>query len=1014
MSFRKFKFISPGVFVNEIDNSQLPREGAAIGPVVIGRAQQGPGMVPIKVNSFDEFVQTFGNPVPGAVGGDAWRYGDRTAPTYAAYAAQAWLRNNTPLTFVRLLGRAHSDAGSAGYAGWQTTNLGPNTTAEDSGGAYGLFIVEGTGTISSINGQDAPNDDPGGGCGSTFNEGTLAAVWYCDVGSIELSGTRSGAGAGNLTECSGASSFFNPVDANLTFKAVIKDGNGAVQRDATFDFTPTSPNFIRKVFNTTPSLTNSSIMSSTASYWLGESYEGWLSNVPLSSSRQGGPAVELSDPQGKLIGISGSIASNTHGIILALGAPNATVKGSNFKVTSTKALNAVTGWFIGQDFGTPEIFNAQQKQRLFRLASRHGGEDVQSTVKVSIQDIKRSTDPYNEFGTFSVVLRDIKDTDSAPIIVEQYTNCNLNPASDSYVAKKIGNTYFTWSDEGRRYQEYGDYPNQSKYVRVEMNTDVDRGVINTETLPFGVYGPIRYLGFAASGTTCRSFDNEDDVSGVGGTFVMSGSGIGHHGTAFVSGTYDAVSDVVNARFKFPALHLRASSSQGNLGDPKDAYWGADTTYKGNKFNESTLDVLRGRAAAISNQDIDSDYTEYSWVFTLDDIRNEGINSANTAQSALKQDAVYMSGSRARKSSYTAHTGSTYLTASYNNVLAAGWDRFTTCMYGGFDALDIREREAFNNTRALSSDKTALTSYAFNSVKMAMDSVRDSERIEMNLVAMPGVTNNSLNRSLIRMAEDRGDTLAIVDLQGGYKPDTEDSSSVATRIGSVDDTVNNARDTLKVNSSYGCAYYPWLQIRDTINQTSLWAPPSIAALGTMAYSETTSQLWFAPAGFTRGGLTANNTAGIPVINVRQKLTSKERDKLYDANINPIASFPAEGIVIFGQKTLQVTPSAMDRINVRRLLIFLKKQISRMAATVLFDQNVDVTWNRFISLAEPFLKQVKAGLGLTAYKFILDSTTTTPDLIDRNIMYAKIIVQPARAIEFIALDFVITNSGASFED
>ena len=145
-----------------------------------------------------------------------------------------------------------------------------------------------------------------------------------------------------------------------------------------------------------------------------------------------------------------------------------------------------------------------------------------------------------------------------------------------------------------------------------------------------------------------------------------------------------------------------------------------------------------------------------------------------------------------------------------------------------------------------------------------------------------------------------------------------------------------------------------------------------------------------------------------------MTSKDRDKLYEANINPIATFPAEGIVVFGQKTLQITPSALDRVNVRRLLIYVKRQVSYMASRLLFDQNVQVTWDRFTNQVIPFLSSVKQRLGLEDFKVILDKTTTTPDLIDRNIMYAKIFLKPARAIEFIALDFVITDSGASFED
>ena len=151
-----------------------------------------------------------------------------------------------------------------------------------------------------------------------------------------------------------------------------------------------------------------------------------------------------------------------------------------------------------------------------------------------------------------------------------------------------------------------------------------------------------------------------------------------------------------------------------------------------------------------------------------------------------------------------------------------------------------------------------------------------------------------------------------------------------------------------------------------------------------------------------------------MSVSERLTSKERDTLYEANINPIASFPSSGLVVFGQKTLQERQSALDRINVRRLVIFLKKQISILSTQVLFEQNVPTTWNRFKSLVEPFLANVKVQFGVTDYKLILDETTTTPDLVDQNILYAKIMVKPARAIEYIAIDFVVASTGASFDD
>lgn len=161
------------------------------------------------------------------------------------------------------------------------------------------------------------------------------------------------------------------------------------------------------------------------------------------------------------------------------------------------------------------------------------------------------------------------------------------------------------------------------------------------------------------------------------------------------------------------------------------------------------------------------------------------------------------------------------------------------------------------------------------------------------------------------------------------------------------------------------------------------------------------------GFNRGGLTQGNS-GLRVVDVREKLVSKQRDKLYEVSINPIASFPSEGIVVFGQKTLQAVPSALDRINVRRMVLFLKKEISKISAGLLFEPNVEATWSRFIAQAKPLFERVQAGFGIAEFKIVLDKTTTTPEAVDRNIMYGKLFIKPVYSIEFIGLDMIITNT------
>ena len=266
--------------------------------------------------------------------------------------------------------------------------------------------------------------------------------------------------------------------------------------------------------------------------------------------------------------------------------------------------------------------------------------------------------------------------------------------------------------------------------------------------------------------------------------------------------------------------------------------------------------------------------------------------------------------------------------------------------------------------------------------------------------------------MIRVAEARQDVLAIIDLEGDYVPVERSSNRTAT-MPTVSTTVDNLKNR-NLNSSYACAFFPWVQVVDTLgNSEMVWVPSSVAGLGAIATSQASSDVWFAPAGFNRGGLGDLGGRGGPrVVQARMRLDSSERDELYVQNINPIATFPNEGVVIFGQKTLQQTNSALDRINVRRLMLYLKRKIATVAKGVLFDNNVQATWNRFKSDANPILAEVQSRYGLTEYKLVLDETTTTPDLIDRNILYAKVFLKPARAIEFIAIDFIISKTGAEF--
>ena len=393
--------------------------------------------------------------------------------------------------------------------------------------------------------------------------------------------------------------------------------------------------------------------------------------------------------------------------------------------------------------------------------------------------------------------------------------------------------------------------------------------------------------------------------------------------------------------------------------------------------------------------------KHAYIFTLDNI-----------VSSSTGNYFYRSGSRTDETSISAQAASTYKT-----LLNAGYDSFTAPIWGAFDGFDIRVPDPMYNA-GMDDSSTTTNNYVFWTWRRAIDTVADPEFVDMNLLAAPGLTNASLTTTMVRLTENRGDSLSIIDLPSVYLPRAEGSYVTRPTAGDrVATTPQQAADALiarGIDSSYGATFYPWVQTRDDSTGQLVWVPPTVAMCGVLASSEKKAAVWFAPAGFNRGGLT-EGAAGIAITGVTERLTSKQRDTLYASNINPIASFPSTGIVVFGQKTLQSSQqSALDRINVRRLVIYLKKQISILSTKVLFEQNVATTWAKFKALIEPLLANVKTQYGITDYKLILDETTTTDDLIDQNIMYAKIMIKPARAIEFIAIDFVIASTGASFDD
>jgi len=999
MSVKNFKFVSPGVFINEIDNSFRPQKPEVIGPVIIGRSARGPGMLPTKVESYSEFVTIFGDTVPGGGGsGDVYRDGNYQSPMYGTYAAKAFLRSNVaPVTYVRLLGTQNidQDGSTAAQAGWKTTKAVAQDVTSN-GGAYGLWVFESGSTRQTTT-------------------GSLAGIWYLNSGSaMYLTGTMlqfgtNGVDTGQTSVTASAGAI---IGASSGLFTVMITGSRGVEKIG-FSLDDTSDNFMRKKFNTNPQLTSDQgtfyPSASAKDYWLGESFEQQLRWDSLDTS------------------------TTLQGLVLAI----ASGSNSPANMKGQAMTDARAGWFIGQDLGTSAQFQPFNTQKLFRLIGRGHGSWLHKNVKVSISNIRASSTTATDYGTFSVVLRKLQDTDSNVVVMERYDNLTLDPSSPNFIARRIGDQYYQWDTTERRLKLYGDYPNQSKFIRAEMNADVEAGATDAVLLPFGYYGPPQFKDvYGMTNLTTTRGQGIGGLSRAGITTIPAWSGSSYVGEAFVTGSTGipagiggpsaqgptmvsgspsiavAGGHLIMASVSFPVDKLRVSSSDGGLSDVRNAYYGYSTA-------RDQTSTRSDRSAADSHRLLYSGFADdptsaaiggvnpYSYIFTLDDIVHKSGTTTFYYQSGSRQGQT-----NGGAGGYAA--GTSYTSSSYKDLLASGVNRFTAPFWGGFDGFDIKVPDPMYNGSMTEGSSTETNSYVYNTWKRAMDTVADPEFINMNLLTAPGLTLESLTTHAVNVCEERADSLAIIDLPNVYIPSSEIYySDKSNRIGTTPNSAATALKNRQIDSSYGCTFYPWVQARDEATSRLVWIPPSVAMMGVLASSERKSELWFAPAGFNRGGL-SEGAAGIPIVGISERLTSRNRDTLYDANINPIASFPSTGIVVFGQKTLQARQSALDRINVRRLVIFMKKQISILSTQILFEQNVRATWNRFTGLIHPFLANVKTRFGITDYKLILDETTTTPDLIDQNVLYAKIMIKPARAIEFIAIDFVIMSTGASFDD
>jgi phage tail sheath protein FI len=370
------------------------------------------------------------------------------------------------------------------------------------------------------------------------------------------------------------------------------------------------------------------------------------------------------------------------------------------------------------------------------------------------------------------------------------------------------------------------------------------------------------------------------------------------------------------------------------------------------------------------------------------------------------------------STLTAADGSTFSGASvrfldstkdFDHLPSRKFLKFSYFVQGGFDGVnvfdsakskfsDVAVRREFDD-----GDQGGIEGPTLNSFRKAIDVMAEKSDVDIQILAIPGIRHYSITDYAIDAVEGRFDALLLMDIEEKDQNNAFITGSTSEQKPSVINTVNRMSER-NLNTSFGAAYYPDVVMQDPTTLTNVVAPPTVAVLGAFALNDTVAHPWFAPAGFTRGALPR-------VLETQVKLNRTNLDDLYEVDINPLTSFPdSNGVVVFGQKTLLAAQSALDRVNVRRLLIEVRRRVRRIANTILFEPNRETTLARFSAAVNPVMQQIQAQRGLDRYKVQIDTTTTTQADVENNTIRGKIYLQPTRSLEFVSLDFVVTNQGA----
>ena len=550
----------------------------------------------------------------------------------------------------------------------------------------------------------------------------------------------------------------------------------------------------------------------------------------------------------------------------------------------------------------------------------------------------------------------------------------------------------------------GIHPVKSRFIRVEVSDVVADRTVNASVLPFGFRGP-RHLNTSGSSLLQSTID----------TFNFTEP--------------NCLNRVVEPPIPFRKTIAIGTGIQKRV--ESRFYWGAQFSRKTSFVTPNTAGVF------------DSSFATYVKHFPNHRVEgvnfSEGDNAGTATVNGIVRDSDLFNNNIFTLENILVRTGSNqkadpsyWHSASYYRQGAAAFGsaanktrafdvddldvvsnikyaKFTFFAQGGFDGnniFNIDKKEMTNTAVKREIDNEGgISNNTVAAYRKAADVMSSKSDVDIKLFAIPGIRNAGVTDYAINKIENRFDSLYVLDIEECDSTGFGLSNVITASVQKphVANTVLNFKNR-SLDSSFASAYFPDVVIQDSETKTLVQVPPSVAVLGAYALNDKIAHPWYAPAGFTRGAL---STVEVPSV----KLKRSNLDDLYEAKINPIVEFPGVGITIWGQKTLQAANSALDRVNVRRLLIDIRRKVRNIANSLLFEPNREETLEKFSALVNPIMQRVQEQSGVDRYKVVIDTTTTTQADVENNTIRGKIYLQPTRSVEFVSLDFVVTNAGSN---